>query len=269
MFASSITEPFLLLIVFSLRRSHFVALGRFSMDPSLDPLCRSAGESIAGSDDSGTANRFRALGFDGSVEDEPEFDCKSVPDSNDSAAVNHYHAESFDPDENLFVEAKVMQKTSMNLDTRDSTAQASDAGGAQLPLVPMPKPKNLPFVPMTEVHSRPVRAYFITPTGHCVHSARHEVRKQYVKVCEECIPNGIQATTLPTLLLDWSDRLHGSFRCERFHKRDDGPFYGQNRRLLLAVTAFEVNMQNLAMRSWIFTVDIFLRSIRPCRFVSF
>ena len=38
MFASSITEPFLLLIVFSLRRSHFVALGRFSMDPSLDPL---------------------------------------------------------------------------------------------------------------------------------------------------------------------------------------------------------------------------------------
>ena len=184
------------------------------MDPFLDPLCRCAGESIAGSDDSGTANHFRALGFDGSVENEPEFDCNSVPNSSDSAAVNQYHAENFDPDENPFVEVKVMQKTPMNLDTRDSTAQASDTGGAQLPLVPMPP---------------------------------HYQHWFWIGLTNCMIVSAVRDFTEGTM----------------------GLSTGQNGRFQLAVTAFEVNLQNLAMRSWIFTVDIFLRSIRPCRFVSF
>ena len=149
---------------------------------------------------------------------EPEVDYEvvsipdSYPDSNDSAAVNHHLALSYDPDEDVRLGPKSKEQDSVNLESRgygESTAQGS---GSQMPIPPI------------------AVDYFVTPTGQCVHkkSCHHfrrvDVRMQRISFCNQCLNGGLPSDPLVRIKLDWSNVIPASVGCAGFHNRVDGPF---------------------------------------------
>lgn len=149
-------------------------------------------------------------------ESELDYDIVSIPDSypdsNDSAAVNHHLALSYDPDEDVRFGPKPTEQRSTSLESRgygESTAQGS---GSQMPIPPI------------------AVDYFVTPTGQCIHKktchhfSRKEVRMERITLCSQCLKDGLVSPPLIRFKLDWSKVVHATVECSSFHSRIDGHF---------------------------------------------
>ena len=151
---------------------------------------------------------------------EPFFDDGvSLPDSNDSAAVNQYVSGSYDPDQDFRFDASqhVQPDLGESRGYHLSSTQADSSTGLQFPIAPV------------------TVSYFVTRAGQCIHKSgchhgnRKDVSKMTVTFSQECLGGALKGPARTQYVLDWSNVTHESFGSLRFHRRDDGMFFRAKR----------------------------------------